>query len=135
MQQAVNEVNGRTLLYEQQRSSINQFGFRTEHSLYLEKSVDKIRQSLLMKMKEANFPPMILKTIRSYLKDRRFHTIVNGVESSERAMVSGVPQGLVLAPVLFTMYIRDIPSIDDSRVLNAIYADDTALHTGAPSRR
>ncbi|KRT86647.1 hypothetical protein AMK59_1945, partial [Oryctes borbonicus] len=67
------------------------------------------------------------KTIRSYLKERRFHAMVNGTESSERSMLSGVPQGQALGPVLFTIYVMDIPKPEDQRVLNAIYADDTAI--------
>ncbi|KAI4460548.1 reverse transcriptase (rna-dependent dna polymerase) [Holotrichia oblita] len=80
-------------------------------------------EGLLTKMKVAGFQPRILKTIRSYLKDRRFHTVVNGTESSERQMLSGVPQD----SALFSIYVADIPKPTDRRVFNAIYADDTAI--------
>ncbi|GJQ68727.1 hypothetical protein Trydic_g17261 [Trypoxylus dichotomus] len=42
-------------------------------------------------------------------------------------MKFGVPQGSLLGPVLFTIYIKHIPKLQDHRVFNAIYADNTAI--------
>ncbi|GJQ66274.1 hypothetical protein Trydic_g4324 [Trypoxylus dichotomus] len=69
----------------------------------------------------------ILKTVRTYLQNKSFYTVVNGTGSFARRMKSGAPQGSALSPVLFTIYIRDIPKPQDHHVFNAIYADDTAI--------
>ncbi|KRT86443.1 hypothetical protein AMK59_302 [Oryctes borbonicus] len=88
-------------------------------SLDLEKVFDKIRhEGLFLKMKETSFPPRLLKTIRSYLKDRRLHVMVNGTESSERTMLSGVPQGSTLGALLSTIYVMDIPKPEDQAERN-----------------
>ncbi|GJQ69930.1 hypothetical protein Trydic_g22465 [Trypoxylus dichotomus] len=61
---------------------------------------------LLLKMKDIGFPARILKTVRSYLQNRRLQPLVSGSGSSAKRMESGVTQGTVLAPLLFTTYIR-----------------------------
>ncbi|GJQ72232.1 hypothetical protein Trydic_g3323 [Trypoxylus dichotomus] len=97
-------------------------------SLGLEKTFDKIRhEGLLLKMKDCGFPARILKAVRRYLQNRSFHTVINGTGSFARRMKSGVPQGFTLGPVLFTIYIKKIPKLQDHRIFNAIYADDTAI--------
>ncbi|GJQ70152.1 hypothetical protein Trydic_g22615 [Trypoxylus dichotomus] len=97
-------------------------------SLDLEKAIDKIRHGiLLLKMKDCCFTARILKTVRTYFQDRTFHTIVNGSGSSARRMKSGVLQGSAMHPVLFTIYIRNIPKPQDHHVFNVIYVNDTAI--------
>ncbi len=65
----------------------------------------------------------------SYLSDRMQHMVVGGVSSSDTAVVSGVPQGSVLRPLLFLIYIDDISSVclSEGSVLN-LFADDMLLY-------
>ena len=51
----------------------------------------------------------------------------NGQNFSLRPVRAGVPQGLALGPVLFILYINNIPTSSDHRVINSIYADDTVI--------
>ncbi|GJQ73831.1 hypothetical protein Trydic_g18769 [Trypoxylus dichotomus] len=96
--------------------------------LDLEKAFDKVRyERLQLKMKDCDFPARLLKTVRTYPQNRRFHTVVNRADSPARRTDSGVPKGYALGPVLFTIYIRDIRKPQDHRVFNAIYTDDTAV--------
>lgn len=80
-----------------------------------------------LKLTELKFPVKIVKINQSYLSARRFQVFSNGITSSLRKVRAGEPQGSALGPVLFILYINDIPKSDDRRVLNSIYADDTAI--------
>ena len=73
------------------------------------------------------FPPKIVKTIKAYLSGRSFQIFSNGVTSGRRPVRAGVPRGSAPGPVLFILYINDIPKPTDRRVYNCIYADDTAV--------
>lgn len=63
--------------------------------------------------------------MRSYLSQRKFFVSINDDDSEIGDIKSGVPQGSVLGPVLYTIYTSDFPAIDEVTI--ATYADDTAL--------
>ena len=62
----------------------------------------------------------------SYLKERKQKTFVNGVLSDNCTIKCGIPQGSILGPLLFLVYINDLPSCDLSSKVR-MYADDTSL--------
>ena len=63
---------------------------------------------------------------RSYLSDRRQYTVINGVNSTLKNTTCGVPQGSVLGPLFFAIYINDIyKAVGQNDV--RLFADDTAL--------
>ena len=67
----------------------------------------------------------------NYLADRTQVVIVNGSESSETAVLSGVPQGSVLGPLLFLIYIDDLPSVVQNLLGHSkvnLFADDILLY-------
>jgi len=53
---------------------------------------------------------------------------MDGVRSKEEAVVSGVPQGTVLGPLLFLLYINDMPNHVHSKTHCHLFADDTLLY-------
>ena len=60
----------------------------------------------------------------SYVTDRKQRVVLEGSHSPWAPVASGVPQGCILGPLLFTLYIKDIPqSVSVSAV--GLYADDT----------
>ena len=67
-----------------------------------------------------------LKWIDSFLCDRQQHVMVNGVKSDWAPVLSGVPQGTVLGPLLFSFYINDITEDIDSEL--RLFADNCVCY-------
>ena len=65
--------------------------------------------------------------ISSFLSNRQRQLILDGKSSQEYPVNAGVPQGSILDPTLFLLYIDDLP--DDVICNIAIYADDTSLYS------
>ena len=92
-----------------------------------EKAFDKVDHRLLIvKMKIYNFLPEIIKWVESFLFDRSQTVLVNGQRSNIENILSGVPQGSVLGPVLFIIFINDLECIIKSSVVR-FFADDTKI--------
>ena len=66
-----------------------------------------------------------MKWIDSFLCFRQQRVVVNGVKSDWAPVLSGVPQGTVLGPLLFSLYINDITSDIESELL---FADDCVCY-------
>ena len=85
---------------------------------------------LLSKLEqEYNIRNKALALIKSYLEQRTFSVTVNGEVSSEKPLQYGVPQGSLLGPLLYIMYIRELEDLLTSLgVKFHFYADDCALY-------
>ena len=68
----------------------------------------------------------IFGLISSFLSNRQLRVVLDGKSSQEYPVNAGVPQGSILGPALFLLYINDLP--DDVIYDIAIYADDTTLY-------
>ena len=81
---------------------------------------------LLSKLESYKVSQQITDWVEAYLSNRKQRVLVNGTRSEWEAVSSGVPQGSVLGPVLFLIYINDLPK----EVKNCIrlFADDTKLY-------
>lgn len=96
--------------------------------LDIETAFDKVwMDGLLYKMIQCNYPITIIRLIQSYLYDRKSQVRVNHVNSEEKVIRAGVPQGSVLGPALFSIYINDIVQFAKTKL--AMFADDTAICT------
>ena len=82
---------------------------------------------LLHKLKSYGIPGQVFGLISSFLNKRRLWVVLDGKSSQEYSVNAGVPQGSILGPTLFLLYINDLP--DDVICNIAIYADDTTLYS------
>ena len=92
------------------------------------KAFDSVpHRRLLHKTNSHGIQGLVLKWIEAFLGDRSQQVFVNGSKSQEGRVTSGIPQGSVLGPILFVIYINDLPNQVESEV--CIFADDTKLFT------
>lgn len=132
----------------------NQFGFRartsTEDALFVlqsitinalnqrqtlfglaidtEKAFDAVwKEGLISKMCAYGFDLHIVRMIYSFLTDRHISVQIEGVRSEWHAIRTGVPQGAVLSPVLYNLYVADLPAPDALETQSIQFADDQFL--------
>lgn len=147
-------ILSRINVYVAENNLINkeQFGFRHQHStvhqikritnmikrnkqqrlstgiilMDIEKAFDSIwHDGLIYKLKNYGFPLYIVKIIKSFLAERSFKVFINNTMSSVRNIPAGVPQGAVLSPTLYSLYVADFSPRRGTDI--ALYADDLAL--------
>lgn len=91
------------------------------------KAFDKVsHQLLLLKLSTLNIDPNTLKWIECFLTNRTQYVTANNCSSNPCAVRSGVPQGSVLGPLLFLVYINDLASNIKSSI--KLFADDCVLY-------
>ena len=95
--------------------------------LDFEKAFDKVPHSrLLYKLDYYGVRGKVNNWIKAFLSKRKQQVVLEGVKSGQEDVLSGVPQGTVLGPLLFLTYINDMPECTDSNV--PLFADDSLLY-------
>jgi len=138
--------------------SNHQFGFRPKHSTLdlltcatqgWERALDKGQEikvvaldisrafdsvwhnGLMSKLMSAGVGGYVYRWIRDFLNDRFIRVVVNGRESSAVSINAGVPQGSILGPTLFLIFINDLSQVLSSTV--CMFADDTTISAIVPN--
>ena len=135
----------------------SQFGFRAHHStthaavilktdilnklnqkiptvaclLDIEKAFDSAWiDGIIFKMTKLGFAPCLVRTIHNFLKNRYFRVRVEGVLSDNFNIEAGVPQGSLLGPILYTIFLNDIPNHLSLPIpiKSLLYADDIIIY-------
>ena len=97
-------------------------------ALDISKAFDRVwHAGLLHKHKPYGISGQIFGLISSFLSNRWLRVVLDGKSSQEYPFNAGVPQGSIIGPTLFLLYINDLP--DDVICNIAIYADDTTLYS------
>ena len=92
----------------------------------ISKAFDRVwHRGLIFKLKQCGFSGQILQWIRSYLSNRKQKVFVGSSLSEVLAIQAGVPQGSVLGPLLFLVYVNDI--VDKLLSISRLFADDTSI--------
>ena len=87
-----------------------------------------VHSKLLLKLQEFGFSGSVLLWFKNYLSCRCQQVTVHGATSTPLPITSGVPQGSLLAPFLFSVYINDLPSYISNSTGVGLFADDTKLY-------
>ena len=113
-------------------SLVDQITHNIEQNLYtmvmlldFKKAFDSVDHLILLnKLNHYGIRGQALNLIKNYLMNRRQQVVYNGVISQVQTITTGVPQGSILGPLFFLVYINDLPKISPSTDF-LIFADDT----------
>ena len=104
--------------------------------IYLDfsKAFDKVpHQRLLRKIESHGISGKISAWLKEWLRDRKQRVVLNGSISELRDVLSGVPQGSVLGPTLFLIFVNDIDKIIVSQIQK--FADDCKVYRAVPANK
>lgn len=117
-----------TVITERFYRALDKGGEARAIALDISKAFDKVwHTGLLCKLKSYGISGHIYQIIESFLSDRKIKVVLDGQCSSVYSITSGVPQGSILGPILFLLFINDLP--DEMMSELAMFADDTSLYS------
>ena len=88
-----------------------------------------VHTKLIHKLETFGINGLLIKWVTAFLHGRSQCVVVEKCFSSWSQVISGVPQGSVLGPMLFILFINDISNITVNGVITKLYADDLKIYT------
>ena len=93
--------------------------------LDIQKAFDSVSHKLwIHKLRMYHFSEPIMSWLTSFMSDRKQSIQINGVKSELTPVISGVPQGSIIGPLTFVLFVNDLPSAESDVIL---FADGTKL--------
>ena len=100
--------------------------------LDISRAFDRVwHDGLLFKLSQIGIEGQALNIVKDFLKNRKQRVVIDGQSSDWAPITAGVPQGSILGPLLFLIYINDITEVITSDI--RIFADDTFIFRTANS--
>ena len=121
-------IHSLTQITEQIKCSIEKGMYGCGIFIDLKKAFDTVNHSILLrKLEHYGIRENSLHWFTSYLSNRKQYVYYNGYSSEVKSIKCGVPQGSVLGPLLFLLYINDLPHVS-TKMRFFLFADDTNLY-------
>ena len=119
-----------TEIYDRISKSLDERKYTCMVFCDISKAFDRVwHKGLLLKLTSYGFKNNFLKWLESYLTNRQQRVVLNSSKSAFLPIKSGVPQGSVLGPLLFLLYINDIA--DNLSSLTRLFADDSSISSSS----
>ena len=121
-------INALIEITEKIKESIDNGKFGCGIFIDLKKAFDTVNHKILLnKLEHYGIRNESLKWFESYLTGRKQYVYLNGESSNLKDINCGVPQGSVLGPLLFLIYINDLPNVSE-KLKFFLFADDTNIY-------
>ena len=120
-------INQLTYLYDKFCNALDQ-GLEVRIIFFdISKAFDKVwHKGLIYKLEKSGVSGNLLRWFKNYLRDREQQVVIRGAKSRSLHISAGVPQGSILGPLLFLIFINDI--VDNIECPINLFADDTSLY-------
>ena len=117
-----------TVVTERIYRALDRCGEAKSVALDISKAFDRVwHEGLLEKIHSYGISGNVFSILKAFLSERKLNVVIDGQQSETHPISSGVPQGSILGPTLFLIYINDLP---DRLICDlVIYADDTTLYS------